>query len=122
MRSRYVAHVVGDVDYLLASWDPQTRPSVLDMDGTIWTGLSIVRTAAGGAEDDRGVVEFIANCEVAGRAEQLHEVSRFRRCAGRWVYVDGEHRAPGGVDTKVGRNAPCPCGSGRKFKRCCGGA
>ncbi len=22
---------------------------------------------------------------------------------------------------KVGRNAPCPCGSGRKYKRCCGG-
>jgi|GEM_PF-2697273 len=22
--------------------------------------------------------------------------------------------------TKVGRNAPCPCGSGRKYKRCCG--
>jgi hypothetical protein len=23
---------------------------------------------------------------------------------------------------KVGRNEPCPCGSGKKFKRCCGGA
>ena len=22
--------------------------------------------------------------------------------------------------TKVGRNAPCPCGSGRKYKKCCG--
>ena len=22
---------------------------------------------------------------------------------------------------KVGRNAPCPCGSGRKYKKCCGG-
>jgi preprotein translocase subunit SecA len=21
---------------------------------------------------------------------------------------------------KVGRNAPCPCGSGKKYKRCCG--
>lgn len=24
------------------------------------------------------------------------------------------------METKVGRNAPCPCGSGRKYKRCCG--
>jgi preprotein translocase subunit SecA len=24
------------------------------------------------------------------------------------------------VGTKVGRNAPCPCGSGKKYKRCCG--
>jgi uncharacterized protein len=22
--------------------------------------------------------------------------------------------------TKVGRNEPCPCGSGKKYKRCCG--
>ncbi len=22
---------------------------------------------------------------------------------------------------KIGRNAPCPCGSGRKYKKCCGG-
>ena len=21
---------------------------------------------------------------------------------------------------KVGRNAPCPCGSGKKYKKCCG--
>ena len=34
--------------------------------------------------------------------------------------VTGKARgtAPGGV--KVGRNAQCPCGSGRKYKRCCG--
>jgi len=23
-------------------------------------------------------------------------------------------------DKKVGRNAPCPCGSGKKYKKCCG--
>jgi uncharacterized protein YecA (UPF0149 family) len=23
---------------------------------------------------------------------------------------------------QVGRNEPCPCGSGKKYKRCCGGA
>lgn len=25
------------------------------------------------------------------------------------------------VGGKIGRNEPCPCGSGRKYKRCCGG-
>lgn len=25
-------------------------------------------------------------------------------------------------DPKVGRNDPCPCGSGKKFKKCCGAA
>ena len=24
------------------------------------------------------------------------------------------------VDRKIGRNAPCPCGSGKKYKKCCG--
>jgi len=27
---------------------------------------------------------------------------------------------PREADKKVGRNDPCPCGSGKKFKRCCG--
>lgn len=27
---------------------------------------------------------------------------------------------PQGATPKVGRNAPCPCGSGKKYKRCCG--
>jgi len=26
------------------------------------------------------------------------------------------------ANTKIGRNDPCPCGSGKKYKRCCGGA
>ena len=33
--------------------------------------------------------------------------------------LDAAPRAPQHVP-KVGRNSPCPCGSGRKFKRCCG--
>ena len=24
------------------------------------------------------------------------------------------------ISTKIGRNDPCPCGSGKKYKRCCG--
>ena len=24
------------------------------------------------------------------------------------------------VSTKIGRNSPCPCGSGKKYKKCCG--
>jgi preprotein translocase subunit SecA len=37
--------------------------------------------------------------------------------------VNGQNRnaQPAGA-AKVGRNAPCPCGSGRKYKRCCGKA
>ncbi len=27
---------------------------------------------------------------------------------------------PAKADAKVGRNDPCPCGSGKKYKKCCG--
>ncbi|MBE2286124.1 MAG: DUF1186 domain-containing protein [Prosthecobacter sp.] len=34
----------------------------------------------------------------------------------------GEKKSPTVTPTKVGRNEPCPCGSGKKYKKCCGGA
>ncbi|MGO9124867.1 MAG: SEC-C metal-binding domain-containing protein [Terriglobales bacterium] len=37
--------------------------------------------------------------------------------AGTTFTHEPRHNAP-----KVGRNEPCPCGSGKKYKRCCGGA
>ncbi len=32
----------------------------------------------------------------------------------------GNKQVPVRRETKVGRNDPCPCGSGKKYKRCCG--
>ena len=34
--------------------------------------------------------------------------------------AEPEHRAPKKAAAKVGRNDPCPCGSGKKYKNCCG--
>jgi SEC-C motif-containing protein len=93
MRSRYSAYVRGDEAYLLATWHPSTRPAVLDLaedTATKWLGLEIKRTEAGGEQDERGLVEFVARYKVGGRAHRLHEVSRFVREEGRWYYVDGE--------------------------------
>jgi tetratricopeptide (TPR) repeat protein len=36
------------------------------------------------------------------------------------VIADRQDPAPPARRQKVGRNEPCPCGSGKKFKRCCG--
>ena len=119
MRSRYTAYTRGDAGYLSATWAPETRPKALDLaDGPEWLGLAILR-AAGGAGDEAGTVEFRARYRAGGREEVLHETSRFRRDQGRWVYVDGQLHDPP-APTRVGRNALCPCGSGRKYKRCCG--
>ena len=119
MRSRYTAFVRGDVAYLLASWHPRTRPATLDLtDQPNWERLEIVRCEAGTPIDDEGRVEFIAHFRSKDGAGRLHESSRFVREQGRWFYVDGLQ--PTAAVGKPGRNSPCPCGSGRKFKHCCG--
>jgi SEC-C motif-containing protein len=90
MRSRYTAYVLHDAGYLLATWDPQTRPANLDLDTQQrWLGLRILHTEAGTAGDETGEVEFVARFKLAGRGTRLHEVSRFRKADGRWLYVEG---------------------------------
>ena len=92
MRSRYSAYVLGLSDYLLATWHPETRPAGLDRDhmpGLRWLGLDVKRHADAG--DGTAVVEFVARYRVGGApAVRMHEVSRFERVDGRWLYVDGE--------------------------------
>ena len=123
MRSRYTAYSEKNAAYLLTSWHPSTRPEPdeLGLNDTVsWSGLEIIMTKAGGKDDETGVVEFIAHYFNAKRLGSIHERSRFGRHEGRWVYVDGEVQVqrpehPG----KIGRNDPCYCGSGKKYKKCC---
>ncbi len=122
MRSRYCAYVRHDADYLLRTWHPASRPDGFEFQDVIqWQGLTIVATESGGPGDTTGQVEFIASYQVEGRFGQLHERSDFRREGGVWYYVDGvEVKGRPVTVVKVGRNDSCPCGSGRKYKRCCG--
>jgi SEC-C motif-containing protein len=91
MRSRYTAYALGLDDHVFRTWHPRTRPGDLTPDpGVIWTGLEVLAAEAGGPDDDRGVVEFRAHFRTAAGPQALHEVSRFERRGGRWVYVDGE--------------------------------
>lgn len=93
MRSRYSAWCLQRNDYLLDSWHPSTRPARLTPDSANpvhWIGLKILNTLSGGSQDDAGTVEFVARGKVNGRAQRLHEISRFVREQGRWYYVDGD--------------------------------
>lgn len=119
MRSRYTAFVRHNSDYLQHSWHESTRPEQLQFEPDVrWFGLQIVDCQVSKAED-KGWVEFIARFKGNGRLQSLHERSRFVREQGRWQYVDGQiHQRP--EAEKIGRNVLCPCGSGKKFKRCCG--
>ena len=90
MRSRYSAFVLELPDYLLASWHASTRPSRLEANepGLKWLGLEVRRHIVVDAE--HATVEFVARSKLAGRAQRLHEISRFVREDGRWFYVDGD--------------------------------
>ncbi len=88
MRSRYSAYVLEDAAYVTATWHPLTRPASIDLDPPVkWLGLVVKRhevTAEGEA-----LVEFVARYKIAGRAHRLHEISRFVREDGRWLYLTG---------------------------------
>lgn len=129
MRSRYSAFATNQVDYLLESNHPSTRGQI-DRDSMAdwakrseWLGLEILSTSDGGENDLEGEVEFRCRYRLKGQECTLHEFSQFKRGEkNRWFYVDGHTPSLGTIrreGPKVGRNDPCACGSGKKFKKCC---
>lgn len=124
MRSRFSAYARRDVDYLLSTWDASKRPANIDFsrETAQWQTLAIIDSKKGGEQDNKGIVEFKAYYTQDGEEHFLHEVSRFVKSGSRWLYLDGVIKAAGKVSTTAnsGKNAPCACGSGKKFKRCCG--
>lgn len=91
MRSRYTAFTLERSDYLLATWHPSRRPATLEFDaGAKWLGLQVREHRR--IDDTHAEVEFVARVRVAGRAQRLHERSRFVREDGRWFYLDGDSR------------------------------
>lgn len=93
MRSRYSAYTRNDIDYLLRTWHPDTRPATLEANppDLKWLGLEVRRHQQ--QDDNRAIVEFIARYRQAGRAVRMHEISRFEKIDGQWYYLDGEFPA-----------------------------
>ena len=130
MRSRYCAYAKGEYAYLNESLHPDhstdhdTATTRRWAENSEWLKLEIVAVDGGGEQDDEGKVEFIATYREDRTVHRHHELGEFRRQDGRWYFVDGNlvapvtqrHDAP-----KIGRNEPCPCGSVKKYKKCCGG-
>lgn len=143
MRSRYTAFTKVDVEYLKKTLAPESRGD-FDINSTkkwaeqaVWKGLQILSTDNGQATDKKGTVEFIATYQTEGQGLDHHEVAQFRKADnGQWLFVDGEshthgegeghshhHEKPVTVvreQPKIGRNDPCFCGSGKKYKKCHG--
>ena len=129
MRARYAAFVTGQVDFLHDSLHPEHRQDH-DVAATRrwaesaqWMGLQVVNAQGGEGDDTEATVEFIATYKDNGMVKPHHEISLFKKLNDEWFYVEGRLVIPKTStrgQPKVGRNDPCPCGSGKKFKKCCG--
>jgi len=129
MRSRYSAYARHAYEHLERSLSTEQRK---DFDAeeakrwaesSEWLGLTIVGTAKGGPDDTEGLVEFSARFRSDGKEHEHVETAIFGREDGKWAYV-GQVPPKGQPvrreQPKIGRNDPCPCGSGKKYKKCCG--
>ncbi len=129
MRSRYTAYANVEIDYLLESIHSSQRDDY-DLksarrwaEKSQWDGIQIISTEGGGEQDSQGKVEFIAHYRYKGKKASHHELAEFVKEDGRWFFHHGEMVPQKQVireGKKVGRNDPCTCGSGIKYKKCCG--
>ncbi len=127
MRSRYTAYVLGEIDYIrqtstgvaLDEFDAEESESFVKE--AEFQGLDILRTEKGGADDKTGIVEFVFHYIYNEKEFSQREISKFVKEDGNWFFEDSEINPKGETITvdKVGRNDPCPCGSGKKYKKCC---
>ncbi len=129
LRSRYTAFTRGDIDYILSTHHPKTKGEVKREEieegskGSEWLGLKILQTSEGQAGDEKGTVTFHARYRAEGKEHDHYEHSFFEKDGGEWRFLDAQGLKPGTYvrpEPKLGRNDPCKCGSGKKFKKCCG--
>lgn len=135
MRSRYTAHVLGLVDFVVNTYHPscdaqEQRSEIQDSIDSDWCELKVLSSEASPNQDE-GFVTFQAFLKEDDQLLCLEERSRFVRENDLWYYIDGAFPEPNDAHThpkaavstaipKLGRNDPCHCGSGKKFKKCCG--
>nr|WP_298146463.1 YchJ family protein [uncultured Pseudomonas sp.] len=119
MRSRYCAYVLGLIDYLVSTTLP-AQQAALDRTAiddwskqSQWLGLEVESSEAPSGQPPRAFVTFTAHWRDADGEHRHRERSAFVQRDGRWYFIDPT------VAVNAGRNDPCPCKSGQKFKKCC---
>lgn len=136
LRARFSAFATGNIDYILKTHHSKTSDSVDRNEienwaqSSDWHGLQIVQKEAGEASDTQGTIIFCAKYaektgDKAGEIQEHWEKSFFERepatAKGEWKFLDAQGVHVGTykrTEPKIGRNDPCPCGSGKKFKKC----
>ncbi|HYC72076.1 MAG TPA: YchJ family metal-binding protein [Opitutaceae bacterium] len=125
MRARFTAHVAHDFKFLHDTHRPTAGKPYVPEEGepaVTWTRLEVHGAESAPNNPDKGYVEFTAHGTQEGRAHVLQEKAEFVRAGGIWLYNREARLGPApykATNPKVGRNDPCPCGSGKKFKHCC---
>ncbi len=128
MRARFSAHATKNYDFLNDSTHPEFRDDVDVKEieqwssALSWDSLEILETEKGTEDDVEGFVSFRANYSINGMPQNLVENATFRKEADKWYYVEGDilgNEPYRREIPKVGRNEPCICGSGKKYKKCC---
>ena len=127
MRARYHAYETCDMEFIKESHDPDNTEGIDWAEcekwarESQWLGLEIISTTKGGEDDKDGIVEFKATYIENGKTIVHHERSYFVKKNGVWFYQKWLPITSTRInENRVGRNDPCPCGSGKKYKKCCG--
>ena len=129
MRSRYSAYATGHIDYIIntivkSKQNEQDKNSIKKWsEKSEWKKLEVLNVEQGTSEDDEGYVEFIAHYITDGNRHTHHEIAHFTKDENKWYFNDSKFPSVKQYireTPKPGRNSPCPCGSGKKYKKCCG--
>lgn len=127
MSARYHAYETCDMEFIKESHDPDNTEGIDWAEcekwarESQWLGLEIISTTKGGEDDKDGIVEFKATYIENGKTIVHHERSYFVKKNGVWFYQKWLPITSTRInENRVGRNDPCPCGSGKKYKKCCG--
>ena len=124
MRSRFTAHVARDYLYLHRTYQPTSKLPFKDESDPSPPGWSrlVIHTHEPGNHPDTAFVDFTAFFVDKNGEHAMQEKSEFHRLGGQWLFTRTIRQGPAPVKSsgpKVGRNDPCPCGSGKKYKHCC---
>jgi SEC-C motif-containing protein len=125
LEARYKAFVTADIDFLMASHHPETRDQVDRKSIEAWAKESEWRGLTIENEDvkkDKALITFTVKYSRDFQGFNHREDAEFRKSEDRWYYFDSVFPKQETIrhESKVGRNDPCSCGSGKKFKKCCG--
>jgi SEC-C motif-containing protein len=127
LRARYSAFATHTIDFIVDSTHTRARKDI-DLDfirewseTSTWNGLEIIDTKH--VSDNKTVISFEARFTQNGEDHRHREKSLFEREDGEWRFVTGDELKNPTVRYETpppGRNDPCPCGSGKKYKKCHG--